>query len=199
MKQGSVVWSLATVGVVTVLTVSCANTGENISSGGTVGTSPAPSRLPYASDNYPALAAAADEVDGIVHPRYEKWYAGMVLDHQSRTMTLYRKPGGDLDRQVRSRVSGVKVVFKDAAMSEKEMTTLVKRILADAAYWRGMGIVVTGGGPLRDGSGVSMMTRAGTSQEATRLSRYYDSHVVVERGSAIAPPADRFTPSPSAT
>ncbi|MBV7695006.1 hypothetical protein [Streptomyces sp. TRM70350] len=143
----------------------------------------------------PALSAAADEVDEIVRPRYEDWYAGTVLDHRGGVLTVYRKPGSDLDKAVRSRVSGVKLVFKDAAMSEKSMLAQVREILADTEYWRERDIVITGGGPLNDGSGVGIMTRAGTAAEATRLSKHYDSRVVVERGTAVAGPAEPFTPS----
>jgi hypothetical protein len=66
--------------------------------------------------NDPALSAAADEVDKIVHPRYEDWCASTVLDHR----------GG-----VVSGVSGVKVVLKDAELSEKTMLALVRKVMAD--------------------------------------------------------------------
>ncbi|MCZ4507381.1 hypothetical protein O3Q52_03995 [Streptomyces sp. ActVer] len=110
-------------------------------------------------------------------------------------MTVYRKPGSDLDAAVRSRVSGLKLVFKDAALSEKAMLALVQEIMADTKYWRERDIVITGGGPLSDGSGVEMMTQAGTDAEATRLSKHYDSRVAVERGTAVGGPAEEFTPS----
>ncbi|MFF4835925.1 hypothetical protein [Streptomyces sp. NPDC001315] len=145
--------------------------------------------------NDPTLSAAADEVDTIVRPRYEDWYASTVLDHRGGVMTVYRKPGSDLDTAVRSRVSGVKLVFKDSALSEMTMLALVRKIMADTGYWRERGIVITGGGPLSDGSGVEMMTQAGTDAEATRLSKHYDSRVVVERGTAVAAPGEQFTPS----
>lgn len=154
-----------------------------------------PSAPPSVVSNDPTLSAAAAEVDAIVRPRYEDWYASTVLDHRGGVMTVYRKPGSDLDRAVRSRVSGVKLVFKDAAMSEKTMLALTQEILADTEYWRERDIVITGGGPLSDGSGVGITTQAGTAVEATRLSKHYDSRVVVERGTAVGGPAEEFTPS----
>ncbi|WP_157877495.1 hypothetical protein [Streptomyces odonnellii] len=193
MKRWYVVRWLTGVGVMGAVMVGCGT-----ASGGTSQSDPksaVPSAPPSAVSDDPTLSVAADEVDGIVRSRYEDWYASTVLDHRGGVMTVYRKPGSDLDAAVRSRVSGVKLVFKDAALSEKTMLALVREILADTEYWRERDIVITGGGPLSDGSGVGMTTRAGTEAEATRLSKHYDSRVVVERGTAVAGPGERFTPS----
>lgn len=131
------------------------------------------------------LTSTAEQVGHIVHPRYGRRYSGMVLRPASGTLIVYRKPGGDLDRAVRSQVTGVKLVFKSARYSEEEMFSLVDQIMNDTKYWRGRGIHVNGAGPLPDGAGVSVMTDAGTDVESARLSRYYSSRIVAERGSAV--------------
>lgn len=155
-----------------------------------------PSASPSVLADDTALSAAADEVDEVVRPRYEGWYASTVLDQRRGVLTVYRKPGSALDAAVRARVSGVQLVFEDAAMSEKDMLAAVRRIMADTGYWRDQGIVVTGGGPLEDGSGVRVTTRVGAEEEAVRLTEHYGSPVVVERGIAVAAPASPFTMPP---
>lgn len=140
------------------------------------------------------LRSSAEQVDHIVHPRYGRWYSGVVLRPASGTLIVYRKPGGDLDRAVRSQVTGVKLIFKPARYCEEEMLSLVDQIMNDTKYWRGRGIHVNGAGPLPDGSGVSVMTDAGTDVESARLSRYYGSRIVAERGSAVPATGGRFTP-----
>ncbi|KQV12136.1 MULTISPECIES: hypothetical protein [unclassified Kitasatospora] len=136
--------------------------------------------------NDAVLSRAADEVDRLARERYTRWYSGMVLDHRSRTMTVYRKPGSDFDDAVRARVTGVSVDLRRADFSDEEMLALVQRVIADTSYWRDRGIVVAGGGPLTDGSGVRVMTAAGDPGEAARLSERYGSRVVVERGAPAA-------------
>ena len=158
---------------------------------------PAPTASPAVSGpvDDPALSAAADTVDRIVQASYRDWYAGTVLDHGGSTMTVYRKPGSDLDAAVRRAVPGVAVVFRDAKLSRTEMQALVDRIMADTGYWRDRGVTVNGSGPLEDGSGVSVMTEAGSAREAAELTRHYGQTVVVSAGSAVAVPARPFRPS----
>ncbi|GLW52028.1 hypothetical protein [Kitasatospora phosalacinea] len=132
-----------------------------------------------------ALSRAAEEVDRLVRERFTAWYAGTVLDQGSGTVTVYRKPGSGLDAAVRARATGVVLVLRPAALSREEMLALVRRIIGDAPYWREQGIAVTGGGPLEDGSGVSVMTPTGAPDEAARLTGHYGSKVVVERGSPV--------------
>lgn len=133
--------------------------------------------------NDPALDHAATEVDDLVKSKYAQWYAGKVLENASRTMTIYRKPGSDLDQAVRERVSGVQVRFADALLSEREMLDLTERVMADATYWREQGVSVTGAGPQPDGSAVRVMTATGAPEEGERLSRHYRQRIVVTRAS----------------
>lgn len=189
MKPARVVRWPAAAGAVVAVIVGC---GTATGGAGP----PGPPAPPSVLRDDAALSGAADEVHGIVRSRYEDWYAGTVLDHRRGVLTVYRRPGSGLDEAVRSRVSGVELVFKDAAMSERAMLALVRRIMADAGYWRDRGILVTGAGPLADGSAVAVTTRAGAAEEAVRLSQHYGSRVVVERGSAVAVPAPRLTPPP---
>ncbi|MBP5936714.1 hypothetical protein [Streptomyces acidiscabies] len=193
MKRLYAVRWLTAVGVVGVLITGCGDLSGDASV--SKPESASPSGFPSTGTDDPVLSAASDAVDRVVHPRYDDWYTSIVLDHQNRAMTIYRKTGSDMDKAVRSQVPEVKVAFKDAAMSEKDMLALTRKVLADTDYWRRQGVVITGGGPLSDGSGIEVMTQTGAHTEAMRLSEHYDSRIVVERGGATAAPGGRFTPS----
>ncbi|AXI77204.1 hypothetical protein C7M71_006900 [Peterkaempfera bronchialis] len=134
-------------------------------------------------------------MDRIGRARFAGWYAGTVVDRRAGTLTVHRKPGSDLDRAVRAGAPGAELRFADAELSEREMAALVDRIVADTAYWRQQGIAVNGAGPLSDGSGVSVLTTAGTEAEAARLSRHYDARIVVRPGRPTAGPGPRFSPT----
>ncbi|MEN3612983.1 hypothetical protein [Plantactinospora sp. ZYX-F-223] len=107
-----------------------------------------------------------------------------MLDEPAGTMTVYRKPGSDLDEVVRDRFADVAIHFADARLSEQEMLALTERVMADVEHWRGEGISVSGAGPLPDGSAVRVMTADGAAGESERLSEHYRQPIVVERGSA---------------
>ena len=141
------------------------------------------------------LTSAADAVDRIGRARFAQWYAGTSVDRRAGTLTVHRKPGSSLDRAVRADVSGVKLRFSGAELSEQQMAALVDRIVTDTDYWRQQGIAVKGAGPLPDGSGVSVLTTAGTDEEAARLSRHYNARVVVQPGRPTAGPGPRFSPT----
>jgi hypothetical protein len=153
------------------------------------------SATPVAND--PVLTAAADRVDVLGRAQYQRWYAGLVLDHQTGTMTIYRKPGGDFDEAVRARVTTVALRFRDARMSQLEMLRLVSEIVRDTVFWRGRGIAINGAGPLPDGSGVSVMTDAGGASDSDQLSAHYQARVVAEKGGAVAATAAPVRPSRS--
>ncbi|MFV2084921.1 hypothetical protein [Micromonospora sp. LOL_021] len=127
---------------------------------------------------------AAEQVEDLLRTRYARWYAGIILDEPAGTMTVYSKPGSDLDVVVRNRFANVDIRFADARLSEQEMLVLTERVMADVEYWRSEGIAVSGAGPSPDGSAVLVMTADGAAGEAERLSDHYRKPIVVERGSA---------------
>jgi hypothetical protein len=103
-------------------------------------------------------------------------------------MTIYRKPGSNLDHVVRSKMGDVHTIFSDARLSENEMRSLADRVIADISYWWSDGIHVTGAGPLADGSAVKVSTTDGGEGESQRLSERYGQPIVVERAQpAMAP------------
>ena len=161
---------------------------------------PGPQHPESGPTNDPALLAAADTVEALGRDSFAECYAGIVLDHGQRIMTVYQKSGCGLEGAVRRRVSEIGLVFRNAEMSRTEMLALAQRIMDDAGYWAARGITVNGAGPQEDGSGVRVMTDEGGTEESARLSRHYGRPVLAVRGAAVAGPASPYQPpSPPAT
>lgn len=172
----------------TVLVAIVALTGAACASPGEISRGPAEPKdviRASSSTNDPVLDRAATEIDGLLRTKYAQWYSGKVLEHSTKTMTIFRKPGSDLDTAVRARVTDVRIRFADARLSEAEMLALTDRIMADIAFWRERGIDVNGAGPMPDGSAVKVRTPTGTKDDADKLERHYQRPIVVERGSAV--------------
>jgi hypothetical protein len=147
----------------------------------------------------PALTAAAQTVEPALSTSFSDAYAGLVLNHENSTLIVYRRPDPRLDAFVKQKVTGVRVVFRDASYSLRQMQDLAARVMNDADYWRSRGTVVNGAGPLPDGSGIEVMTANGTPEEQRAFNeRYNAGSVRVLRGSAIPPIATTpWRPSPS--
>lgn len=149
--------------------------------------------------NDPALTAAADNVEPLLRTSFADSFAGLVLDHTDHTLIIYRRPVPDLDAAVRQRALAVRVVFRDARYSLRQMQDLATRVMNDAAYWRDRGVTVNGAGPASDGSGVEVMTSDGSSDEQKAMNQRYGAGAVKIVRGAAEPPIGRtpWRPSPS--
>jgi hypothetical protein len=155
---------------------------------GCAGPAAAPYESPPAAANDPALSAAADEVEPFLRASFADSFAGLVLDHADRTMIVYRRPDPGLDSAARQRAPGVRVEFRDAKYSLRQMQDLAAKIMGDAGSWRAQGIGVNGAGPLPDGAGVEVMTDTGSAADQDAMDdRYGAGAVRVVGGSAQAP------------
>jgi len=142
------------------------------------------------------LSAAADSTEPFLRASFPNTFAALQLDHQSETMTIYRRPDPSLDSAVRSRVHGVAVTFCDARYSLAQMQKLIDEILRDREYWASGGIEINGVGPTADGSGVAVMTSRG-EQDAPAMTQHYQARIVVQNEKPVlVPPGQRVTPPP---
>ncbi len=148
--------------------------------------SPAPS----GQQNDPAVTAAADRLDPLLRRDFAASYAGLVLNHDERTVVVYRRPDAALDARARSEVTDVTVELRDARMSLREMQDLMARVLADTGYWSRQGATISSVGPKPDGSGIEVMTSPGNSGDQKKLrKRYGTDAITVTHGSLMFPTA----------
>ena len=148
------------------------------------GASTAATREPTLSEpgHNASLMAAADRVNRMIGSRYAPWYAFTVPDDAQHAIVVYRRSGSDLDSVIGTRISGIRVIFRTAALSRNDMSALVDRITADIPYWKGRGITINSVSPRLDGVAVDVMTATGKAAEADELSRHYGQPIVVQQG-----------------
>jgi hypothetical protein len=140
------------------------------------------------------MTAAADRLDPLLRQEFAASYAGLVLDHDARTVVVYRKPDTALDARVHSEVTDVTVELRDARMTLREMEDLRDRVTADRAYWSQQGINISSVGPKPDGSGIEVMTSPGSSGDRKKLvNRYGTDAITVTHGSLVFPTAPVLT------
>ena len=180
---------------VVLLGVVLAGCGDEATGGTPLPGVPYGSPAPSGQQNDPAVSAAADRLDPLLHQDFAASYAGMVLKHEAHTVVVYRKPDAALDTRARSEVTDVTVELRDARMSLREMQDLRDRVMADSAYWSQQGITISSAGPKPDGSGIEVMTSPGSSGDRKKLvKRYGTDGITVTHGSIIlVPPGSRWT------
>lgn len=154
--------------------------------------------VPYGSSYWvqgePGVTAAADRLDPLLRLEFADWYAGLVLEDETRTVVVYRKPNKALDERVRAEVKDVRVVLRDARMSLVEMQALSDRVMADIPYWSLRGMVIGSVGPAPDGSGIDVMTVAGSTDNREELIKRYGTDAIKISAGTIYP-ADQPHPS----
>lgn len=154
--------------------------------------------VPYGSSYWvqgdPGVTAAADRLDPLLRLEFADWYAGLVLEDETRTVVVYRKPNKALDERVRAEVKDVQVVLRDARMSLVEMQALSGRVMADIPYWNQQGVVIGSVGPASDGSGIDVMTVAGSTDNREELIKRYGTDAIKISAGTIYP-ADQPHPS----
>jgi hypothetical protein len=119
------------------------------------------------------VTVSADRLDPLLRQDFASSFAGLVLDHDARTVVVYRKPDAALDASVRGEVTDVTVELRAARMSLREMEDLRDRVVADRAYWSQQGITISSVGPKPDGSGIEVMTSPGSSDDRKKLVKRY--------------------------
>jgi hypothetical protein len=148
--------------------------------------------IPYGSStwlvpNDPAVTAAGDRLEPILRLQFADSYAGLVLEHSTRTVIVYRKPDEALDERVRAEAKDVDVVLRNARMTLVEMQTLSDRVVADLAYWSRRGIVIGSVGPMPDGSGIAVMTTNGSPTDRDNLMKRYATDAIAISAGTIVP------------
>jgi hypothetical protein len=148
--------------------------------------------MPYGASsswvqNDPAVTAAADRLEPILRLQFADSYAGLVLEHELRTVVVYRKPDKALDERVRIEVKDITVVLRDARMSLVEMQQLSDRVAADIPYWSLQGMVIGSVGPAPDGSGITVMTIDGSTSDRDKLVKRYGTDAIAITAGTIVP------------
>ena len=148
--------------------------------------------IPYGSptwsvQNDPAVTAAGDRLEPVLRLQFADSYAGLVLEHETRTVVVYRKPDAALDERVRGEAKDVNVVLRNARMTLVEMQALSDRVVADIAYWARRDIVIGSVGPMPDGSGVAVMTTNGSASDRANLMKRYATDAIVISAGTIVP------------
>ncbi|GAA3590757.1 hypothetical protein [Kribbella ginsengisoli] len=148
--------------------------------------------IPYGSPtwpmrNDPGLTVVADRLEPVLRLRFADSYAGLVLEHETGTLIVYRKPDAALDERVRAEATNINLVLRNARMTLVEMRSLSDRVTADLAYWARRGIVIGSVGPMPDGSGIAVMTTNGSATDHENLTKRYGTDAIVISAGTIVP------------
>ncbi|MFI5709875.1 hypothetical protein [Kribbella sp. NPDC051620] len=160
--------------------------------GGSSAEAEPPPGIPFGSptwsvQNDPGLTTAADRLEPILRLQFTDSYAGLVIEHETRTLVVYRKPDATLDERVRAEANDVNVVLRNARLTLVEMQALSDRVVADIPYWARRGIVIGSVGPMPDGSGISVMTANGSTSDRESLARRYATDAIAISAGTIVP------------
>lgn len=139
--------------------------------------------VPYGSptwsvQNDPAVTTVGDRLEPMLRLQFADSYAGLVLEHETRTIIVYRKPNRALDDRARDEAKDVHLVLRNARLTLVEMQQLSDRVTADIAYWARQGIVIGSVGPMPDGSGISVMTTDGSVSDRENLMKRYATDAI---------------------
>ncbi|MEV6413228.1 hypothetical protein [Kribbella sp. NPDC051718] len=150
-----------------------------------------PPGIPYGSptwsvQNDRALTTVADRLEPILRLQFADSYGGLVLEHETQTLIIYRKPNTAIDNRARAEAKDVNLVLRNARMTLVEMLALSDRVTADLAYWTRQGIVIGSVGPMPDGSGIAVMTTDGSpSDRANLMKRYATDAITLSAGTVV--------------
>ncbi|WP_367138258.1 hypothetical protein [Saccharothrix sp. HUAS TT1] len=137
----------------------------------------------------PALDTAAALVQPVLEERFADSFAGLEVRHDEPALVVHRRPDPRLDAEVTRLAPHVQVIFRDAEHTLVEMVAAVRRIEADEAHWRDLGVRIVTMGPAVDGSGVEVRTTSDPAGVRERLeARYPGMSFTVDAGPAVVPP-----------
>jgi hypothetical protein len=188
-----------------LLTVACAQPPDP-QDGTTVTPPPPPKEPKKVSEPAPAQRAdAADQaptVERFCRSRFPDHYAALAVGKGQKSLIVYRRPLAGFDAAVRQQFPHLAMSFQDARYSQRELTAMVHRVLADTGYWRERGIEIQGVGPAGDGNSV-LVTTSDVGRARKLLSQHYGLAVTVQPGGnvTLVPPFEgdpsEFPPSTS--
>jgi hypothetical protein len=150
---------------------------------------PAAPRLP--SPEADAVRQASPAVERFCRSKFPDHYAALAIGPDQKRLIVYRRPHATLDDAVRGQFPSLTIDFENARYSERELTAVVQRILADVDYWRGRGVDIQGVGPAGDGNSVLVTTQdPGPAQNL--LTPHYGLAITVQPGGNVIliPPMD---------
>lgn len=138
----------------------------------------------------PTLQAAADAIEPELRENFADVFSGLTLDHDNRTLVVYRIPDAAIDAQIRELAEGVAIEFRDAAYSLNQMQEAVDQVAEDMEYWRNQGVDITAIAPEVDGSGIVVYVAEAGQGTADQLRQRYDEIAIsAEEGQVQAPTA----------
>lgn len=143
----------------------------------------------------PTLQAAADAIEPELRENFADVFSGLTVDHDNRTLVVYRIPDAAIEAQIRELAEGVAIEFRDAAYSLNEMQSAVEQVAEDSEYWRGQGVDITAIAPEVDGSGIVVHVVEASSDIADQLRQRYDEIAVSVREGAVQPPTGSAVPT----
>lgn len=152
-----------------------------------------PSQQADAVDQAPA-------VERFSRSKFPDHYAALAIREDQQSLIVYRRPLAGFDAAVRQQFPRLAISFEDARYSERELTAMVQRIIADTGYWRERGVEITSVGPAGDGDSVLVTTRD-PGRARRLLSQHYGVAITVQPGGTVIPIPDvdhpRLPPSAS--
>jgi hypothetical protein len=150
---------------------------------------PAAPRLP--SPEADAAQRAAPAVERFCRSEFPDHYAALASGPDQERLIVYRRPHATLDDAVRGQFPSLAVDFENARYSERELTAVVRRILADLEYWRERGVDIQGVGPAGDGNSV-LVTSQDPGPAQNLLTPHYGLAITVQPGGDViaVPPMD---------
>jgi hypothetical protein len=133
-----------------------------------------------------AVARAVPAVERFCRSRFPDHYAALAVGEDQESLIIYRRPLAVFDPAVRQQFPRLAISFQDAHYSERHLTAVVQRILADIEYWRERGLEIHSVGPAGDGNSVLVTTRD-PGRARRLLSQRYGVAVTVQPGGPVIP------------
>lgn len=85
----------------------------------------------------------AQRVRAFCVDKFSNHFTSVVIGDDQRSLVVYRRPGSDLDEQVRTRFPDTPIGFRDAKQSLRQLEQVQKQVMADIGHWRSQGIEIT--------------------------------------------------------
>jgi hypothetical protein len=132
------------------------------------------------------LTTAASSLQSFLKTSYGRSYAGLRIDTAGQQLMIYRKPDPALDAAARARNPHIKMVFRDAAFSLRQLLQLTNQITADRAHWARQGLDIQVVGAETDGSGVRVgATESSESRRGMLVRRYGTDAISIEKTAPV--------------
>ena len=177
-------------GVVVALVAAAAWTGDDGQE------KPSPRAEPAVDSGSIDLSSRAEAIAAYSRKRFPDTFAGVAVDERARAVLVYRRlPGAALDAAVTEEFRGVRLAFRDAPRSERNLRKLTRQVIDDLDSWRERGIEIHGVGPDFVRGVVIVITPDGDTAERPLRDRYGD-RVVVQEGTVAPPPTTGPPPEP---